>query len=185
MWSALMWVIVLLDFGQYVCLHVLTFDFFLSHRVIIREPKPTAPAPSWTHQAPTPKFPRGHWPPSSTANHSKANNQPANQTTHLAAVDGSRGSSVTLAPPGGKAQTAAFQRKTRTGERRPLAEVRTVTIKHYPFLDTMIVYTHVRVCGGSSAIFMLSATPPFCCLSNHNNSLIFVYFYSLWLIKIV
>lgn len=106
-------------------------DLFYSDRVIIHEPKPTVPGPSWLHQAPTQKVPRGCWLLNSRANHSKASNQPANHTTRPAAADGSRESSVTLALPGGKDQTAAFQRRTRIGGRRPQGEVRTVAAQGY------------------------------------------------------
>lgn len=111
-------------------LHELNSAFIYSYRVIIREPKPTAHAPSWPHQAPTRKVPRGRWPPSNRANHSKASNQPANHTTRPAAVGGSRETSATLALLGGKDQIAVFQRRTRTGEKKPQGEVRTVTIQH-------------------------------------------------------
>ena len=113
--------------------------FQKSYRVITHEPKPTAPAPLWPHQAPTQKVPRGRWPLNSRANHSKASNQPANRTTRPAAVGGSRGSSAIPAPPGGKDPTAVFQRRIRTGEKRPQGEVRTVTIEK---LNT--VYTRGR-----------------------------------------
>lgn len=119
--------------STHLCMHVFC-------RVTTHEPKPTALAPSWHHLVPPQKAPKEHWPPNNRANHSRASHQLASCTTHLAAVGGSRESSVALAHPGEKDQTAASLRRTRRGERRLLGEV----IIHYS-TNQIFDYSHERI----------------------------------------